>query len=226
MSGLQTRQSIWLKLWFTSIHSICLMLMVPLGIYIINMFQLDSIRSYSSFFYEKFAVIWYVFILHWCFSIDFDTKFHVQLITYHLKRWKIICERILFASLVFYSSLIIITITHKFFLFELSWISLIFSIPVYVGITGVMVLSTVIGNHSLGGLFVGLILWIISLNGGGLLLYLNPVLLEFPNVYNLVVYSNLTGSNNNWILYNRLFYFSLGILLTAYSLIYFHRKSF
>ena len=71
-----------------------------------------------------------------------------------------------------------------------------------------------------------LLFWMISLNGGALLLDLNPVLLGFPNIYHFVSgQSGFFSIENHWIIYNRLFYIGLGVLLTVMAILQFNRKS-
>ncbi|MRX72139.1 hypothetical protein GJU40_08185 [Bacillus lacus] len=227
MSGLAIRLRIWIKLWFTSFHFIVIMLLIPFGGYFIHIFQLYTVGSLSSMIYEKAALILFVFILQWCFSIDFDSKFYGQLITYSISRWKLIVERLVISSLIFFTLLCFVTLLLTPLTGSFIWKGLLFSIPVYIGIGGTVVVATVTGNHSLGGGFAGLIFWMISLNGGALLLYLNPVLLDFPNVYKYINgNSGFFSIDDRWILYNRLFYIGLGVLLSILAVFQFNRKSF
>ncbi|MBP1989707.1 hypothetical protein [Paenibacillus eucommiae] len=225
MSGLSIRLRLWFKLWFTSVHSIVLMLLIPLIVYFIYTIQSYKIAYLSSMIYEKAATLIYVFILQWCFSLDFDSKFYGQLITYPISRWKLVVERLLLASLIFISFMCIVTMLLTPLIGSFIWKGLLFSIPVYIGLAGIVILAVIIGNHSLGGLFAGLVFWMISLNGDALL-YLNPALLQFSGVYeSLSGTSGLFANDAHWILYNRLFYMSLGVLFSVLAVWHFNRKS-
>lgn len=204
MSGLSIRLKLWLKLWFTSLHAIVVMLLIPVAVYFIYMFESYRIASFTSIVYEKAATLLYVFIIQWCFSIDFDSKFYEQLITYPISRWKIIVERLLLSSLIFLGLLGIMTIVLTPFGGSMVWKGLLFSIPVYIGLGGLAVLATIIGSHSLGGLFAGLFFWILALNVGQLSLFLK---------------------DNQLMLYNRFLYFSLGGVLSWLAIMIFNRKS-
>lgn len=225
MSGFWVRLRLVLKLWFTSIYPIMIMLFIPVVGYLIYNLQTYTINSLSSMIYEKVAVILYIFILQWCLSIDFDTKFYKQIMTYPISRWKLILERSLFSMFIFLGLLLVITTVLTPYLGGFVWKALLFSLPFYIGCGGLVVVATVVGNHSLGGLFVGLIFGMISLSNGDILLYLNPVLLDFPNVYQFVNGENAFFlAENGWILYNRLFYFGVGLLLIGMAMYLFHRK--
>lgn len=226
MSGILVRLRLVLKLWFTSVYPIMLMLVIPVAAYLIYISQSYTVNSLSSMIYEKAAVILFVFILQWCLSIDFDSKFYKQIMTYPVSRWRLIIEKSLFSTMLFWGLLLVITIMLMPFVDSFIWKALLFSVPVYIGIGGLVVVATVIGNHSLGGLFVGLVFWLISLSNGELLLYLNPILLDFPNVYHFANgESGFFLDENRWIIYNRLFYLGIGILLTGLAMYQFHRKT-
>jgi hypothetical protein len=226
MSGLSIRLRLWLKLWFTSVHAIVVMPLFPLAVYFIYSSLSARIGSLTSMIYEQTATLIYVIILQWCFSIDFDSKFYGQLITYPIPRWKLIVERLLVSSLIFIGLLCFVTMLLTPLTGSFIWKGLLFSTPVYIGLGGIVVLATVIGNHSLGGLFAGFVFWMLSLNGGVLSLYVNPVLLEFPHVVEYVSgKSNLLLIDNHWILYNRLSYIGLGVLSAVLTIIQFNRKS-
>ncbi|MBE1556113.1 hypothetical protein [Sporosarcina limicola] len=226
MSGVWLRMRIWLKLWLTTVHSISIMLLVPISIYLVFTIEAGDIRSFSSLVYEQATVIWFVFVLQWSFSIDFNSNFHVQLITYRLSRVHIILERLLFSYFIFYSTLILLTIVFKIWGFNFSWYSLVFTIPVHASIGGVVLFGTVMGNHSLGGLFGGLISGLFLIVGGELLGNLNPILLKFQNVYKYVVETGMAETNSGWITTNRFFYLLLGVLLIVLALVQFNKKTF
>ncbi|CAH1214471.1 hypothetical protein PAECIP111893_03803 [Paenibacillus plantiphilus] len=225
MSGFIIRLRLWLKLWFTSLTAIILLLLFLAAAYVITLILPDRIDLLSSIFYERAALLLYVFILQWCFSIDFDSKFYRQLITYPFARWKLIIERVLLASLLLIGILSLITILLASIAGSSLWKGLLFTIPVYIGITGIVVVATVIGKHSLGGLFAGLVFWMVSLQDS-VLMYLSPALLNLPVVYNeLSGTSGLISNQEDWIYYNRLFYFGLGMLLVVAAILHFNRKS-
>lgn len=225
MSGFAIRLRLWLKLWFTSLTAIIIMLLLLAAAYVITIILPDRIDLLTSIFYERAALLLYVFILQWCFSIDFDSKFYRQLITYPIARWKLIMERVLLASLLLIGILGLITILMASIAGSFLWKGLLFTIPVYIGVTGIVVLATVIGKHSLGGLFAGLVFWMVSLQDS-VLMYLSPALLNLPVVYNeLSGTSRLISNQDDWIYYNRLFYFGLGMLLSVAAVLHFNRKS-
>lgn len=225
MSGFAIRLRLWLKLWFTSLPAIILMLLFLAAAYFIAIILPYSIEFLTSMFYERAALLLYVFILQWCFSIDFDSRFHSQLITYPIARWKHIMERVLLAALLFTGLLGLITIAWASFAGSFLWRGFLFTIPVYIGMTGIVVLATVIGKHSRGGLFAGLVFWMISLQDA-VLMYLSPALLDVPIVYNdWSGNGGLISSEEYWIYYNRLFYFGLGLLLSVAAMLHFNRKS-
>ena len=99
MSGWLIRLRLFLKLWFTSFYSILVMLLIPIAAYVIHSSGSYTLEELASIIFEQAAPIWFVLILQWCFSIDFDSKFYGQLITYPISRWKIIFERLLFSHL-------------------------------------------------------------------------------------------------------------------------------
>ena len=226
MRGFLIRLRLFLKLWFTSAYSIVMMLLIPIAAYFISTLQSYTVNSLSSMIYEKAAIILFVFILQWCLSIDFDSNFYRQMITYPISRWKLIVEKYLFSLIIFLGLLSVVTMILTPFIGSFIWKALLFSIPVYFGVGGLVVLATVIGNHSLGGLFVGLIFWMVSLSNGEILLYLNPILMDFPNVYQLVDgQSGFFLDGNRWIIYNRLFYLGIGVLLAGLAVYQFNRKT-
>jgi len=224
MSGLAIRLRLWLKLWFRSFPAVILMVLFPVAAYVCCVSLSYRIDSLTGMFYEKAAVLLYVFILQWCFSIDFDSKFIGQLITYPISRWKLIAERALLSLILFAGLLCLVTIGLTPIAGGLVWKGLLFTAPVYLGMGGVVVLAVVIGKHSLGGLFAGLVLWVLSLNGGALLQHASPALLELQIVY-AYLNGSLLAETEPWILYNRLFYIGLGLLSTVLAIVYVNRKT-
>ncbi|MCQ6561566.1 hypothetical protein [Paenibacillus mendelii] len=225
MSGLSIRLRLWLKLWFTSWPAVILMLLLPAAAYVSYMIFSNRLASFASMFYEQAALLVYVFIVQWCFSIDFDSKFARQLMTYPIARWRLIAERVLLASLLFAGLLCLVTVGLTPFAGSMVWKVLIFTFPVYIGVGGIVVLAVVIGRHSLGGLFAGLVVWIISLNNAAPLQAYRPNLLELPSVYDYLNGNLLTGSPDPWMIYNRLCYTGLGLLLIVLAILQLNRKS-
>ncbi|MBW8348262.1 hypothetical protein K0H71_02240 [Bacillus sp. IITD106] len=213
MKGCLIRLRLFLKLWFTSLYSFMSILLIPIiGIIIYNsgMYTLDDL---SSLIYEKTATIWFVFIIQWCFSIDLDSKFYNQLITYPVVKWKFLLERALFSVIIFLGLTSIVTIPLGFIYGTFLWQSFVFTIPVYLAIGGFVILGTIIGKHSLGGIVTGIFFWMMILFGGALLRELNAILLIYGSVERFV--SGDTGfflAENHWILVNRLFYIGLGVI--------------
>lgn len=95
MSGFSVRLALWLKLWIRSLPAGVMMALLPATAWFIYMALPYRHAMLSSLFYEKTALLLYVFILQWCFSVDFDSKFYGQLLTYPIARWKLVAERAL-----------------------------------------------------------------------------------------------------------------------------------
>ena len=132
MSGFLIRLRLFLKLWFTSFYSILIMLLIPVAAYIIYHSGSYTIEDLSSIIYEEAAPIWFVLILQWCLSIDFDSKFYQQVMTYPIARWKFLMERLLFSLLIFIGLLSIVTLILSPFMGIFMWKGLLFTIPVYI----------------------------------------------------------------------------------------------
>ena len=101
MSGFLIRLRLILKLWFTSVYSICVMLLIPIVAFVIYNQGSYTVEDLLSIVYEEAAPIWFVLILQWCLSIDFDSKFQMQVMTYTIARWKFLLERLLFSVVIF-----------------------------------------------------------------------------------------------------------------------------
>lgn len=226
MSGLFIRLRLFIKLWFTSIYSLSMMLLIPIvGLIIYNSGSF-SLESLTSIIYEKAAPIWYVFIIQWCFAVEMDSKFYYQLFTYPIVRWRFIFERMLFSSIIFFGLLTIVTIVLTPILGSYVWRSLAFTVPVYVAIGGFVLIGTMIGHHSIGGLFAGIIFWMMILFGGALLRDFNAILLGYLSVYDFVSgQMEYAAVNHQWIMYNRLFYLGVGVLCMLGAVRIFNRKS-
>lgn len=226
MRGFLVRLRLFIKLWFSSIYSLMTLLLVPIiGIIIYNSgtYEIDDL---SSLIYEKTATIWFAFIIQWCFSIDLDSKFFNQLITYPVVKWKFLLEKALFSAIIFFGLTSIITIPLVFIYGKFLWQGFVFTIPVYLALGGFVILGTVIGNHSLGGLMAGILFWMMIQFGGALLRELNAILLIYGSVQRFVSgESGLLLVENRWIIYNRLFYIGLGVLCTVGAIIKINRRS-
>ncbi|WHY78015.1 hypothetical protein QNH20_02270 [Neobacillus sp. WH10] len=226
MRGFLVRLRLFLKLWFSSIYSLMTILLVPtigIIIYSSGTYEIDDL---SSLIYEKTATIWFVFIIQWCFSIDLDSKFFNQLITYPVVKWKFLLEKALFSAIIFFGLTSIITIPLVLIYGEFLWQGFVFTIPVYLALGGFVILGTMVGNHSLGGLIAGILFWMMILFGGALLRELNAILLIYGSVQRFVSgESGLLLVENRWIIYNRLFYIGLGVLCTVGAIIKINRRS-
>ena len=226
MRGFLIRLRLFIKLWFSSIYSLMTIILVPIiGIIIYNSgtYEIDDL---SSLIYEKTATIWFVFIIQWCFSIDLDSKFFNQLITYPVVKWKFLLEKALFSAIIFFGLTSIITIPLVFIYGKFLWQGFVFTIPVYLALGGFVILGTMVGNHSLGGLIAGILFWMMILFGGALLRELNAILLIYGSVQRFVSgESGLLLVENRWIIYNRLFYIGLGVLCIVGAIIKINRRS-
>ena len=106
------------------------------------------------------------------------------------------------------------------------WQGLAFTIPIYIAIAGFVVVGTVIANHSVGGLLAGILFWMFYEFGGLFLGDLNVILLKYGSVYTFVKgETGFFANENHWILYNRLFYMGIGVLLTGIAMLEFNRKT-
>ena len=226
MRGFLIRLRLFIKLWFSSIYSLMTILLVPtigIIIYSSGTYEIDDL---SSLIYEKTATIWFVFIIQWCFSIDLDSKFFNQLITYPVVKWKFLLEKALFSAIIFFGLTSIITIPLVLIYGEFLWQGFVFTIPVYLALGGFVILGTMVGNHSLGGLIAGILFWMMILFGGALLRELNAILLIYGSVQRFVSgESGLLLVENRWIIYNRLFYIGLGVLCIVGAIIKINRRS-
>lgn len=226
MRGLLVRLRLYLKLWFTSFYSIVMMLFMPVVGLVLYNSGTFTIEDTSSLIYEKAAPIWFIFILQWCFSIDMDSKFYSLVMTYPISGWRFILERLLFSALIFASLLSVVTFILMPSMGAFSWQSFLFTMPIYIVIAGFVVIGTVMGNRTLGGLLVGILVWMIFVFGAIFLGDLNVILLKYGSVYSFVKgESGFWATANAWIHYNRLFYFGLGVGLTGLAMFQFNRKS-
>lgn len=226
MSGFLIRFRLFLKLWFTSLYAMLVMLLIPVAAYVIYSSGSYTIEELSSIVYEEAAPIWFVLILQWCLSIDFNSRFHMQVMTYPIARWKFLIERLLVSVVIFIGLLSVVTLILTPFNGSFVWQGLVFTIPVYTTFAGFLLAGTVFGNHSVGGLLAGLLFWMTFEFGGILLGDLNVILLKYGSVYTFVNgETGLFAVTNHWILYNRLFYMGIGVLLTGLAIFQFNRKT-
>lgn len=226
MSRFLSRLSLFIKLWFRSYYAILLMLLIPIVAITIYSQSTYTIEDLASIVFEEAAPIWFVLILQWCLSIDIDSKFHMQVMTYPIARWKFLMERLTFAAVIFIGLFSFVTGILSSFMGVFVWQSLLFTVPVYIAFAGFVVTGTVIGNHSVGGLLAGILFWMFYEFGGILLNNLNVILIRYGSVYTFVKgETGFLAAENHWILYNRLFYLGLGVLLTGLAIILFNRKT-
>jgi hypothetical protein len=226
MSGFLIRLKLFLKLWLTSFYAMMVMLLIPVVAYVIYSSGSYTIEELSSLVYEEAAPIWFVLILQWCLSIDFDSRFHNQVMTYPIARWKFLVERLLVSVVIFIGLLSVVTLILTPFNGSFVWQGLAFTIPVYPTIAGFLVAGTVFGNHSVGGFLAGLFSWMTFKFGGIFLGDLNVILLKYGSVYTFVNGETVFFAvANHWILYNRLFYMGVGVLLTGLAIFQFNRKT-
>lgn len=227
MNGLGIRLRLFLKLWFTSLYAILVMLLIPIAALVIYSQGSYTVEDLASIVYEEAAPIWFILILQWCLSIDIDSKFHMQMMTYPVARWKFLMEKVLFAVVIFIGLLSVVVLAFTPFMGIFAWQGLVFVVPIYIAFAGIIVAGTVFANHSVGGLLGGVLFWMLYELGAILLGNdLQVVMLRYGSVYALV-----NGKVEFWyaihsmILYNRLFYTVLGVLLIGLAIWKFNRKS-
>lgn len=226
MKGFLIRLQIFLKLWFTSMYSFMSLLLIPIiGLIIYNSGTYE-IGDLSSLIYEKTATIWFMLIIQWCFSVDLDSKFYYQIITYPVARWRFLLERSLLSIIIFGGLMMIVTIPLGCIYGKFLWQGFVFSIPVYMAFGGLVFLGMIIGNHSLGGLIVGILFWMMLFFGQVILRDLNAILLVYGSVERVV--SGESGfwlAENHWLVLNRLFYIGLGVLCMVGAIFKINRKT-
>lgn len=226
MGGVYIRLQLILKLWLRSYYAILLMILIPIVALIIYSQNTYTIQALASIVFEETAPIWLLLILHWCLAIDIDSKFHMQVMTYPIAREKYLLEKLLFSTLIFMSLLGLVTLALTSFMGIFAWQSFIFTIPIYVSFAGIVLAGTMLGNHSLGGILAGISFWMFYEFGGTFLGNLNVILLEHGSVYTFVKgEAGFLVEQNYWILYNRLFYLVIGVLLIGLAVLQFNRKT-
>lgn len=226
MSGFLVRLRLILALWFTSVYAILLMLLIPLAAYVIYSSGFFTLEKWMSMVYEEAAPIWFILILQWCLSVDFDSKFYLQVMTYPIARWKFLVERLLFSAVIFIGLLSAVAVSLSFYNGIFVWQSFLFVMPVYMAIAGLAAAGTVLGNHSGGGLLAGILFWLFFDFGGKLLGNYNVILLKYGSVYTFVKgETGFWAVENHWILTNRLLYVLIGICFTALAIYQLNRKT-
>lgn len=226
MNGLLVRLRLFLKLWFTSFYSILLMLLIPIVAYVIYSQNLYTVEDLASLVYEEVAPIWFILMLQWCLAFDIDSKFHLQMVTYPIKRWKFLAEKLLFATIFFIGLLSIVALALTPFMGAFAWQGIVFVLPLYVTIAGIAVVGTVITNHSVGGLVGGILFWVFY-DIGAILLgnHLQAIMLRYGSVYPLVKGEVAFRYDiHSMFLYNRLFYIGIGVLFIGLAIWKFNRK--
>ena len=227
MRGLGVRLGLFLKLWFTSLYTILIMLLIPITALVIYSQSSYTVEVLASLVYEEVAPIWFILILQWCLSIDIDSKFHMQMMTYPIARWKFLMERLLFSVVIFIGLLSVVALALTPFMGVFAWKGLVFVVPIYMTLAGIMLVGTVYANHSVGGLLGGVLFWMFY-DLGAILLGndLQVIMLRYGNVYALVNGTTVFWNEmNHWVLYNRLFYMGGGVLLTGLAIWKFNRKT-
>ncbi len=226
MKGSYVRFQLFLKLWFTSLIPMILMLLIPVMAYVIYSSGSSTVEDFASIVYEEAVPIWFVLILQWCLSVDFDSKFYTQVMTYPIARWQFLVERLVFASVMFIGLFSIVTGILSSFIGVFAWLSLLFTLPIYLTFAGLMAAGTVIGNHSVGGLLAGLLFWMLYEFGGICLGDLNVILIKYGSVYTFVKgETEFWTATNYWILYNRLFYIGIGSFFAGLAIWKLNRKA-
>lgn len=226
MSKYLIRLRLTVKLWFTSLYGIFIMIMIPVVALIIYNQAYYTVEDLMGIVYEEVAPIWLILILQWCFSIDFDSKFYGQVLTYPIVRWRFLVEKLLFSTLIFIGLLSIVTFVLSIFAGVFAWQSLLFTTPIYMTFASLIMAGTVVTNHSVGGLIAGILFWMFYEFGGLFLNNLNVILIRYGSVYTFIKgETGFLAAENHWILYNRLFYLVMGVLLTGLAIFQFNRKT-
>lgn len=227
MSGLWVRLRLFLKLWFTSPYTILIMLLIPVTALVIHSQGSYSVEFLASLVYEELAPIWFIIILQWCLSIDIDSKFYRQMMTYPISRWRFLLERLLFAAVIFIGLLSVIVLFFTPFMGSFAWRGFVFVIPLYMTFAGVMLIGTVLAKHSVGGLVGGILFWVFYDLGAVLLGNdLQVIMLRYGSVYAFVNgEAEFEYVLHSMFLYNRLFYLAFGVLLIGLASWRFNRRS-
>lgn len=227
MTGLFFRHRFFFKKWLSSIYGLVLLAAIPIAVMILyHDFYYAEIERLLSLIFEQLAPIWLVLILQWYFSIEFDSGFFMQIVSYPITRYKFLLERFLFAYLLFFTLLGIITWMLTPMLGSIVWKALLYALPLYFFYGAVMLIGLVISKRSFGALLGGIFLYLLSLIGAPLLgQAFQMMMLKYGSViYFLQGKAGYAFAANDFYYYNRLVYMGLGIILMVLALIKFQRK--
>lgn len=228
MTGLIFRCQLFFKKWLSSIYGIALLVAIPIAAMILYYdFYYEETERLLSLIFELLAPVWLVLILQWYFSIEFDSGFFTQVVTYPIAKYKFLLERLLFAYMLFFILLGIITWVLTPILGSIVWKALLYTLPLYFFYGAVMLIGLVISKRSLGALLGGIFLYLLSLIGAPLLgQAFQMIMLKYGSViYFLEGETGYSFVDNDFYYYNRLIYIGIGIILVILALIKFQRKS-
>jgi ABC-type transport system involved in multi-copper enzyme maturation permease subunit len=218
--GWTFRYRLMLKHWFTSIYGWGTILIAFIG-YSISDSQTSTAKDFISTFYEQGGTLLVILIISWVFSLDFDSKYIRMILSYPQRRTQFIFERALFGYVLFLIVIIIFTVYIQWKLVPDVWKFILFILPSYLFIGMLVIMGTIITNHSIGGLFLGLLFWAIAmLKGGG---EWHPTILHFSGVYQAAE-SMYVVAPDHWVVYNRIGYILSALLLLTVSSILFRKK--
>ncbi|WP_368654322.1 hypothetical protein AB4Y30_04640 [Ornithinibacillus sp. 4-3] len=227
MTGLIFRCQLFFKKWLSSIYGIVLLVSIPMVAMILYYdFYYEETERLLSLIFELLAPVWLVLILQWYFSIEFDSGFFTQVVTYPIARYKFLLERFLFAYMLFFALLGAITWVLTPILGSIVWKALLYTLPLYFFYGAVMLIGLVISKRSLGALLGGIFLYLQSLIGAPLLgQAFQMIMLKYGSViYFLEGETGYSFVDNDFYYYNRLIYIGIGIILVILALIKFQRK--
>ncbi len=227
MTGLFFRFRLFFKKWLGSIYGIVLLVAIPVTAMILYYdFYYEEIERLLSLIFELLAPVWLLLILQWYFSIEFDSGFFTQVVTYPIAKYKFLLERFLFAYMVFFALLGTITWVLTPMLGSIVWKALLYTLPLYFFYGAVMLIGLVISKRSLGALLSGIFLYLLSLIGAPLLgQAFQMIMLKYGSViYFLEGVAGCSLADNAFYYYNRLMYIGFGTILFILALIKFQRK--
>lgn len=222
MGGFNLRFKILTKFWFRSPISLILLPLLPLSIYATFVMTEDTPNELTSRYFENIAVLILILVLFWAFSLDYNSGFIKQIESYPIKMLYLLFERLTISFIFFYIIMIVICMIFQLLDTVGTWSVLIFLTPVYFCVGLLFLTGTILGGN-LVGLILSLLFWVTSLLISGILGEYSPIIVHFPNVFRFILDYNLDISNK-WIIFNRVFYFSIGLLLLIFNLLIFYRK--
>ncbi|GGP10773.1 hypothetical protein [Oceanobacillus neutriphilus] len=227
MSGMFFRCRLFFKKWVSSIYGIALLAAIPIAAIILyHDFYYEETGKLLSLIFEQLAPIWLILILQRYFSIEFDSGFFTQVVTYPIARYKFLLERFLFACMLFFIMLGIIALVLTSIFGAIIWKAFLYTLPLYFFYSAVMLIGLVISKRSLGALLGGIFLFLLSFIGAPLLgQALQMIMLKYGSViYFLEGKTGYAFADNDLYYYNRLMYMGFGIILFILALIKFQRK--